>query len=180
MKQKIMTILYLALLFLPSIESICQTDSLHVGFILANLYHERWWNDKKYFEEKFNELGGKVTYTDCFDMPNNQIEAAKKYVDMGVDCIVIVPVDATSSKSIVDIAHEKSIPVIAYDRLILNADVDLYTTVNSTTVGVMMAQTVIDNLKKGKILYVGGPESDFNSSLIKKGVFSILDKVKSK
>lgn len=168
----------LALCLVKPIGIYCQSDSLHVGFILANLYHERWWNDKENFKQKFNELGGRVTFIDCFDMAKNQFEAAEKLIDMRVDCIVIIPVDATSSKSIVDMAHASNIPVIAYDRLILGADVDLYATVSSTEVGEMMANSIVDNLDKGTILYLGGPSDDFNSTLVRKGVFNVLDQVK--
>jgi len=152
-------------------------DSLQVGFILANLFHERWWNDKAYFKEKFNELGGKVTFKDCFDMTDNQIEAAKQFVEQGVDCIVIVAVDAENTKSVVDLAHEADIPVVAYDRLILHAPIDLYCTVNSTTVGEMMAKSVMEVLDKGKILYLGGPREDFNSFFVKDGAFNVLDTI---
>lgn len=155
-------------------------DSLKVGFILANLYYERWWNDKKYFEEKFNELGGTVDFIDCYDMPANQIDAAKKFIEEGVACIVIIPTDAQQTKPVVDLAHEADIPVVAYDRLILKAPVDLYITVNSITVGEMMAQSVIEVLDKGNILYLGGPSEDFNSSFIREGVFNVLDKNKEK
>ncbi len=108
-------------------------------------------------------------------MPNNQIDAAKKFIAQGVDCIVIIPVSAQECKTIVDLAHEADIPVVAYDRLILDAPVDLYITVNSTTVGEMMAQSVVQVLDKGSILYLGGPSEDFNSSFVRNGNFNILD-----
>ncbi len=142
---------------------------------MANLYHERWWNDRDYFKERFNELGGSVDFIDCYDMTNNQIDAAKEFIRQGVECIVIIPVNAQQCKTVVDLAHEADIPVIAYDRLILDAPVDLYITVNSITVGEMMAQSVVQLLDKGTILYLGGPSDDFNSSFIRNGNFNILD-----
>ena len=180
--KKIHTIWLIGLLFLVNLCKIAgqSDDSIKVGFILANLYYERWWNDKKFFEEKFNELGGKVDFIDCYDMPANQIDAAKKFISEGVACIVIVPTDAQQTKPVVDLANEAGIPVVAYDRLILNAPLDLYITVNSTTVGEMMAQSVIEVLDTGNILYLGGPSEDFNSSFIRNGVFNVLNKHKEK
>ncbi|MGD2034330.1 MAG: substrate-binding domain-containing protein [Bacteroidales bacterium] len=178
--KKIYTIV---LVVLVSLLNIFRTDgqsndSLKVGFILANLYHERWWNDKKYFEEKFNEMGGKVEFIDCYDMSSNQVEAAKKFIEEKVSCIVIIPADAQQAKPVVDLAHEAGIPVVAYDRLILGAPLDLYITVNSTTVGELMAQCVVDVMDKGTILYLGGPSEDFNSSFIRDGNFRVLNQHK--
>jgi D-xylose transport system substrate-binding protein len=178
-------ILTISLISLLSLTSLCKiigqsNDSLKVGFILANLYHERWWNDRDFFKEKFNELGGKVEFVDCYDMPNNQVDAAKKFIEEGVECIVIVPTDAQQTKPVVDLAHEANIPVVSYDRLILDAPVDLYITVNSTTVGEMMAKSVVEVLDKGNILYIGGPAEDFNSSFIREGTFNVLNKNKEK
>ena len=178
--KKITILFFAVLLAFPVQKIIAQSDSIHVGFILANLYSERWHHDRDYFQERFNQLGGQVTFIDCYDMPNNQIEAAKKLVAKKVDCIVIVAVDARSAKSAVDIANNANIPVVAYDRLIIGADLDLYITVNSVTVGKFMAEQVMKKLSEGEILYVGGPSDDFNSTLIRKGVFSELEKKKEK
>ncbi len=178
-------ILAICLIGFLSLVNLCKiagqsNDSLKVGFILANLYHERWWNDRDYFKEKFNELGGKVEFVDCYDMPNNQVDAAKKFIKEGVECIIIVPTDAQQTKPVVDLAHEAGIPVVSYDRLILDAPVDLYITVNSTTVGEMMAKSVVEVLDKGNILYIGGPAEDFNSSFVREGTFKVLNKYKEK
>ena len=180
--KKIFTICLMGLLCLANIGKIAgqSDDSLKIGFILANLYHERWWNDRKFFEEKFNKLGGAVEFVDCYDMPSNQIDAAKKFIKEDVECIVIIPSDAQQTKPVVDLAHDAGIPVVAYDRLILNAPVDLYITVNSIAVGEMMAQSVVNKLDKGTILYLGGPSEDFNSSFIREGTFNVLDKYKDK
>lgn len=178
--KKIILLSLLLLLTIPFQRVFSQTDSVQAGFILADLFNQRWLKDRDYFKEKFNELGGKVTFIDCYDMEDNQVDAAKKFVAMKVNCIVIVAVNAHTAKSIVDIAKAAHIPVIAYDRLILNADLDLYTTTNSITVGKMMAQQVVDKLPKGNILYVGGPSDDFNSKLVSRGVFSVLDTCQDK
>ena len=178
--KKIAITLLLVLLVIPFQITYSQKDSVHVGFALANLYSERWGHDRDYYKERLNELGGKVTFIDCYDIANNQIDAVQKFVDMNVDCIVIVAVDARLAKTAVDIANAANIPVIAYDRLILGCNLDLYTTVNSITVGEMMAKEVVKNLPTGKILFVGGPSDDFNSTLIRRGVFTVLDKKKDK
>lgn len=158
----------------------CQTDSITVGFILANTFNDRWLKDRDYFIQKFNELGGRVIVMDCFDQVDNQIEAAKELVSKGVDGIVIVAIDAVASAPAVEVAHEAGIPVLAYDRIILNAPVDYYVSFNSVKVGELMASSIINKISKGKILYIGGPAEDYNSKLVRQGVFNVLKPVENK
>jgi D-xylose transport system substrate-binding protein len=152
----------------------CQSDSVTVGLILASTFNDRWLKDRDYFTEKFNELGGKVIVVDCFDQVENQIKATKELVNKGVDGIVIVAVDAVASAPAVEIAHNAGVKVVAYDRIILNAPVDYYVSFNSVKVGELMANSIIKKLPKGKILYIGGPAEDYNSKLVRQGVFNIL------
>ncbi len=177
-RYKIRLFIQFFLFVVISTKSFCQSDSVHVGFALAHLYDERWWHDKDYFKEKFNELGGKVSFIDCKDSPERQEEAIDDFIEMGVDCIVIVAVNSRTAHTIVEKSVSAGIPIVAYDRLILDAKLDLYVTANSVTVGEMMAKQVVENLKEGNILFVGGPKSDFNSCLVAKGVFSVLDNYK--
>lgn len=155
-------------------KGVCaQKDSTHIGFILSDLYSERWHNDMHFFKEKINQFGGKVTFIDCFNSAEEQINAAKNLVNQNVDCIVIVPINSRDT-SVVSIANEANIPIVSYDRYIYSSRVDLCVTFNSHKVGQMMAEKVVGSLKEGNILYVGGPSSDYNSALVRKGVFSIL------
>ncbi len=160
--------------------ALAQQDSVTVGFILASTFNDRWNKDRDYFTQKFNELGGKVVVKDCYDQVENQIAAAKEFVEAGVDGIVIVAIDATSSAPAVKIADDAGIPVIAYDRIILNAPLDYYVSFNSVRVGEQMAQAVINKLPQGDILYIGGPSEDYNSRLIRSGVFNVLQPLEDK
>jgi len=171
--KKIYTIVIVVLLVFMQKGLYAQKDSLNVGFILADLYSERWNSDIQYFKEKINDLGGKVTFIDCFNRQEEQLSAAKKLVSQNVDCIVIVPIDSKDT-SIVNIVKDANIPIVSYDRYIYSSKVDLCVTFNSYKVGQMMAEQVVAKLNKGNILFVGGPTSDYNSALVRKGVFSIL------
>lgn len=157
-----------------------QTDSITVGFILASTFNDRWIKDRDYFTQKFNELGGRVIVADCFDQVDNQVRAAKDMVEKGVDGIVIVAIDAVASAPAVEIVNKAGIPVIAYDRIILNSPVDYYVSFNSVKVGEFMANTVVNKISKGNILYIGGPTEDYNSKLVRQGVFTVLEPLRDK
>jgi len=178
--KKFISLFIVAILFstllIESVKS--QDDSITVGFILAGTFNDRWNKDKDYFTEKFNQLGGKVIVRDCYDQVDNQISAAEEFVQLGIDGMIIVAVDATASAPAVEIAHKAGIPVMAYDRIILNAPLDYYISFNSVVVGEKMASAVINKLPEGNILYIGGPAEDYNSKLIRTGVFNILNPFK--
>lgn len=161
-------------------EPFTKSDSITVGFILANQYFERWQREKHYFEQELNKLGGKVIFKDCYDQPDNQVTAVKELINDSVDLVIIIPIDAVKAAEVVLLAKEAGIKTIAYDRLILNCPLDYYITYNSESVGEMMAYTIKNELPEGNILYVGGPTDDHNSVLIRKGVFNVFGPLKKK
>ena len=71
-------------------------------------------------------------------------------------------------------------PVISYDRLILNADVDYYVSFDNEQVGKLQGQALLDKLtadgNAGKtIVMINGSPTDNNATLFKKGAHSVLD-----
>ena len=166
MKKILLITLFMIKVVLPN-NLFAQQDSTHIGFILANLYSERSHKDMAFFKEKANDLGGKVTFIDCFDRQEEQLKAVQTLIDLNVDCIVYVPISSEDSV-VVNNAKEANIPVIAYDRLVYGSKLDLYVTFDSEQVGEEMASQVLNKLPSGNILFVGGPVTDFNSSRVRK------------
>ena len=80
----------------------------------------------------------------------------------------------------VDEAKSKGIPVISYDRLMLNSSVDLYVTINSQKVGEYMATGFLTKTQAKKFFAILGAEEDFNMALVKEGIVQKLQKVNKK
>jgi len=76
----------------------------------------------------------------------------------------------------IEIAHKSGIPVIAYDRMIRDADVDLYVSFNNLRVGQQQAEYLVKHLPngKGKIIRVHGAPTDDNAKVLKAGQDEIL------
>jgi D-xylose transport system substrate-binding protein len=74
-------------------------------------------------------------------------------------------------------AHKVGVPVISYDRLIRNADVDLYLSFDNVKVGEQQAQFLVSRLPggKGRIVRVYGSPTDNNAKLFKQGQDNILN-----
>jgi D-xylose transport system substrate-binding protein len=71
-------------------------------------------------------------------------------------------------------AKKQGIPVISYDRLVMNADVDLYITFDNVKVGELMARSITENMKTGNLLIINGAKTDNNTKMIKQGYDKIL------
>lgn len=155
--------------------------SVVIGFSLGTLQEERWQKDRDEFLKKAKSLGVSVDLQGANNDKQKQITQIQGMIIKKVDALVIAPYDAASLTDVIDQAHKAGIKVISYDRLITNADVDIYLSFDNEKVGGLEAQSVMDALKdklgqgkKLKIAYVGGSTTDNNALLLKKGSFAVL------
>ena len=137
--------------------------------------------DKPLFEAKVQAL-----CSDCQIIYNNanqdaaaQQNQADAALTNGAKVLVLDPVDSASAASIVSKAKAKGVPVISYDRLILNADEDYYISFDNVQVGKLQAQSLVNKLKadgkSGSIVMINGSPTDNNAKLFKQGAHSVLD-----
>ena len=105
-----------------------------------------------------------------------QHRQASELIDAGVSVLVIVPANSIAAGAIVTTANKKHIPVIAYDRLILDCDLDYYISFDGEKVGELQAEYILKKINyAGTIMMINGPEYDVNSLLFKKGQMNILN-----
>jgi D-xylose transport system substrate-binding protein len=95
----------------------------------------------------------------------------------GAKVLVIVPHDGVAMARAVAMAHKVGVPVISYDRLIRDSDVDLYLSFDNVKVGEQQAQFLVSKLPggKGRIVRVYGSPTDNNAKLFKQGQDNILN-----
>ncbi|MDD4681545.1 MAG: substrate-binding domain-containing protein, partial [Clostridia bacterium] len=67
------------------------------------------------------------------------------------------------------------VPVISYDRLIMNSNVDLYITFDNEKVGELMARRIAKTMKTGNLFIINGAKTDNNTKMIKQGYDKILN-----
>ncbi|HJT58413.1 MAG TPA: substrate-binding domain-containing protein, partial [Ktedonobacteraceae bacterium] len=98
------------------------------------------------------------------------------------DCILVVaPSDSVQAAAIVTAAKQKSVPVIAYDRLIYTNDLNYYVSFDNTKVGQLQGQYIADHYKSyvspghNNMVMIDGAQTDNNALLFKKGAHDILD-----
>jgi D-xylose transport system substrate-binding protein len=71
-------------------------------------------------------------------------------------------------------AHDKGIPVIAYDRLINNCRLDYYVSTDNIRVGEIQADFISKIKARGNYALIGGPLYDDNSRMIYIGQMNVL------
>ncbi|HEY4156985.1 MAG TPA: substrate-binding domain-containing protein [Polyangiaceae bacterium] len=149
-----------------------------IGLSLDTLKEARWQGDRDMFVHRAQELGASVLDLSANSDDTVQIGDVEKLITNKVDVLVIVPHDGKAMAKAVRMAHEAGIPVIAYDRLIRDSDLDLYVSFDNVKVGALQAQYVVDHLPtpgKGKIVRIYGSKTDNNAALFKQGQDRVLE-----
>ncbi|EMF47044.1 Xylose ABC transporter, periplasmic xylose-binding protein XylF [Planococcus halocryophilus Or1] len=149
-------------------------ETVKIGFSMDTLKEERWLKDQALFKEAVEALGAEVEIVAANGDDALQITQAETLIQQGIDLLVIVPHNAEATAAIVHKAHSAGIKVIAYDRLIKNASIDLYVSFDNERVGELQAEAILELVPKGNYVYIGGATTDNNVHLIKKGVFNVL------
>ncbi|WP_082688169.1 sugar ABC transporter substrate-binding protein [Bacillus coahuilensis] len=155
-------------------EMVLKPGPMKIGFSMDTLLEERWERDRTYFKEAVEALGAEVDIQTSNGDDALQISQAESLIRSGIDVLVIVPHNAESTAIIVKKAHSAGVKVLAYDRLVKNAEIDLYVSYDNEQVGRLQAEAIASVAPKGKYVYIGGAETDHNAHLTKKGVYRIL------
>ena len=153
-------------------------ERLVIGLSLDTLKEARWQRDRDMFVQRAAELGAEVRVLAANNDDTVQIGDVEKLITSGVDVLVIVPHDGTAMAKGVRLAHAAGIPVIAYDRLIRDSDLDLYVSFDNERVGELQARFLLDNLPtpgRGRIVRIYGAKTDNNAAQFKRGQDRILE-----
>src|SRR4051794_23773555 len=154
-----------------------------IAFLLPESKTARYESqDRPLFEKKVKELCSdcKIIYSNADQDASKQQQQAEAALTKGAKVLVLDPVDSASAAAIVTRAKQQKVPVISYDRLITNADVDYYISFDNVQVGKLQGQSLVDQLKKkggsGSVVMINGAPTDNNAKLFKQGAHSVIDK----
>lgn len=150
-----------------------------IGLSLDTLKEERWQRDRDNFVKNAAALGADVKVQSANGDDVRQVSDVQSLITEGVDVIVIAPHNGDAMAKAVQLAHEAGIPVLSYDRLIRNCDLDLYMTFDNFHVGELQAQFLVDALAKSglgkkRIIRLYGAKTDNNAAVFKAGQDKIL------
>ncbi len=115
------------------------------------------------------------------DTASQQADQIKSQLEAAPKCIVIGAVDGEALQEVLNVAKEKKIPVIAYDRLVMNSDaVSYYASFDNAAVGQAMGEYIEAklNLKGGagpfQMEVFAGDPADNNAHVFFAGAMDVL------
>ena len=100
-----------------------------IGVAMPTKDLQRWNQDGSNMEAQLIEAGYEVDLQYASNDIPTQVSQIENMINSGCQLLVIASIDGDSLGTVLEQAKEKNIPVIAYDRLIMNSDaVTYYTT----------------------------------------------------
>lgn len=145
-----------------------QQSDVKLGFLIPATEGSRWIIDKSFVEKIAAERGIEVLIRSAENDENLQIKQASELIDEGVDVLIVVPSNANTAAALVRDAHEEGVPVVAYDRLIKNCDLDYLVTFDGAIIGELMVEHAVKKVPKGNYVLLFGDAGDVNALWIKK------------
>ena len=119
----------------------------------------------------------KVLYQNANADVAQQQQQFNSAIAQGAKVIVLDPVDSTAAASLVHMAQNQGIKVIAYDRPVPSTPADYYVSFDNEGIGKAIAQSLVEHMKatgvsttKGGVLEVNGSPTDAAAGLIRKGI----------
>lgn len=155
-------------------ESPSTAAPVRIGFSMDTLKEERWQRDKALVEQRAREVGAVLDVQVANGDDAVQTKQCENMLAKGVDVLIVAPHNGEIAASIVEAAHRKGVPVIAYDRMIRNCDVDLHVAHAQERIGEMQAQYALDRVPKGNYVLIGGAPTDYNAMILRDGQLRVL------
>ncbi|MCR5045644.1 MAG: sugar-binding protein [Treponema sp.] len=185
MKKLVTTLAALALAFsLFSCKKDAASGKKVVGVAMPTQSSERWINDGANMKKQLEAKGYAVDLQYAEDDVQMQVSQIENLIAKDVNCLVIASIDSTALVNVLAQAKQKGIPVIAYDRLLMDTDaVSYYATFDNKGVGTAIAKYIEDNkkLKTAKdegrsytIEFFMGSPDDNNALFLYNGVIEVL------
>lgn len=152
-----------------------EEEKIQIGMSFDSFVIERWQRDRDIFVSVAKELGAEVNVQNANGVVEEQKKQIDYFIQKGMDVIVIIAIDPASLRESVAKAKDAGIEVVSYDRLVDNADVDLYISFDNEMVGEMMARALIEaGIGNGNnVVMIGGSPTDNNVPLVE-GAFKRL------
>ena len=152
-----------------------------VGVSMPTKDLQRWNQDGANMESQLKAAGYEVDLQYAANDVQQQLSQVENMISNGCDVLVIAAIEGSSLGEALDMAKGANIPVIAYDRLIMNSDaVSYYATFDNYKVGTVQGTYVKDTLDLDNaagpfnIEFTAGDPGDNNAGFFFNGAYDVL------
>ena len=132
--KKILCVLICALLVVASMTALAEGEKVGVSMPTKDL--QRWNQDGANMQEKLEAAGYTVDLQFASNDVKTQLDQVENMIAEGASVLVISAIEGSSLGEALQMAKDEGIPVIAYDRLLMDSDgVSYYATFDNYMVG---------------------------------------------
>ena len=155
-------------------------DTKTVGIAMPTKSLERWNRDGAYLDEQFKAVGYNtiVTYSD--NKNEQQVNDIQNMLSQGVDLLIVAAIDGNGLNTVMNDAGAAGIPVIAYDRLIMNDNSSYSGAGDPYPVGTLPGVSVRDALQLDSAAgpfnmeFTAGDPADNNAGYFFNGAMDVI------
>src|SRR5690554_4974508 len=122
MKRSLLILLLVVVLALPS----AAMAQVRVGIAMPTQSLQRWNQDGANMKQQFEASGYAVDLQYANNDVALQVSQIENMILNGAEILVIASIDGASLGTVLAVAQDEGIPVIAYDRLIMETDAVSY------------------------------------------------------
>ena len=165
-------------------EDVLPGSGKTIGLALPTQQSQRWINDCENMKIRLEELGYVVYDQFAENDVNRQIAQIEGFIEQQVDCLVIAAVDSYALGNILKKAKNANIPIISYDRLLMDTDaVCYYATFDNKMVGSIIGKEIVEQAQLDDIRGTGqsrtieffmGSPNDNNAIMFYNGIMEVL------
>ena len=152
-----------------------------VGVSMPTKDLQRWNQDGANMEKELKDAGYEVDLQYANNDVQTQLSQVENMISGGCSVLVIAAIEGSSLGEALDMAKEAGIPVIAYDRLLMDSDaVSDYATFDNYKVGVVQGTYVKEQLDLDNaegpfnIEFTAGDPGDNNAGFFFNGAYDVL------
>ena len=152
-----------------------------VGVAMPTQSLQRWNQDGANMKAQLEAAGYEVDLQSANNDVAAQVSQIENMLLGGAEVLVIASIDGGALDTVLGLAKDAGVPVIAYDRLLTGtANVDYYTTFDNYGVGVIQGQYIVDKFDLANttetytIEFTAGSPDDNNAGLFFGGAFDTL------
>ena len=142
---------------------------------------QRWNQDGANMEKELKDAGYEVDLQYANNDVPTQLSQIENMISSGCNVLVIAAIEGSSLGEALDMAKDANIPVIAYDRLLMDSDaVSYYATFDNYKVGTVQGTYVKDTLDLDNaegpfnIEFTAGDPGDNNAGFFFNGAYDVL------
>ena len=153
-----------------------------VGVSMPTKDLQRWNQDGANMQAELEAAGYEVDLQYASNDVQTQVSQIENMISSGANVLVIAAIEGSSLGEALDMAKSANIPVIAYDRLLMNSDaVSYYATFDNYMVGTKQGQYIVDTLDLDNVdgpfnlEITAGDPGDNNAGYFYNGAMDVLN-----